>query len=49
MAADRIEAQTHRDYGEMGAARLAPGIDLGRELADVGSTQRHIVTAEVLH
>jgi Luciferase-like monooxygenase len=46
---DRIEAETHRDHRDMRTTNLAPGIDLGRELAHALARERRKVRTEVVH
>ena len=46
MGGDRVQAQTHRDNSDMGAACVAPGVNLTGECVYVGPTERDIVTTE---
>ena len=46
VAANRVQTQTHGDHGDMGATGFAPGIDLPREFASVGSAERDVVATK---
>jgi hypothetical protein len=48
VAVDGVEAETHRDHREVGAARRAPGVDLCGEGAGAVTVERHVLRAEVL-
>ena len=47
MAVDGIQAEAHGDHREVGSARPAPRIDLGREAAWSALRTRDILRAEV--
>ena len=48
MAVDGLEAEAHGDHREVGAACLALGIDLGREIARGALRTHDILRAELL-
>src|ERR1700733_10756109 len=47
VAVDGVQAEAHGDHREVGPACLAPGIDLGREIARGALRPRDILPAEV--